>query len=157
MQTDSALISELEYFEGDKSKVYPDSRKLPTIGVGHLLTKDELSSGVIIIGGESVIYGLGLSEPEIQVLLNQDLAQAEAAVNRLVKVQLNQDQWDALVSFCFNIGSGAFAGSCLLRCLNSGEFDQVPNQMRRWCKNHDGTLNQGLVRRREAEIKLWGA
>ena len=152
---DRALITELEESEGDRSRVYPDSRGLPTIGVGHLLTKSELSSGKIVISGEVVRYGAGLTELQIQQLLNQDLKYAEDAIHRLVKVPLNQGQWDALVSFTFNAGSGALAGSTLLTVLNEGHYDRVPAEILRWCHNHDGSVNTGLLRRRKTEIALW--
>src|SRR5208283_4245324 len=146
---------ELEYFEGNKSKVYWDTRGLPTIGVGHLLTQSELSSGKIVIGGELVRYADGLTDDQIQVLLNRDIKIAEDSIARLVKVPLTQGQYDALCSWTFNVGSGALASSTLLKVLNAGNYDQVPGQMLRWVHNHDGSINQGLTRRREAEVQLW--
>jgi lysozyme len=87
-------------------------------------------------------------------LLSQDVKPAEQSVNNGVKVSLNQNQFDALVSFTFNVGGGAFSSSTLLKVLNQGQYDQVPDQLRRWTKSGGRTV-QGLVNRRENEIKLW--
>jgi lysozyme len=152
---DAALIKELEEFEGNKSRVYPDSNGYPSIGIGHLLTKDELSSGKIVINGMIVRYADGLTEDEIEALLNQDLKTAEDSIARLVKVPLTQGQYDGLTSWTFNVGGGALAGSTLLKVLNAGAYDQVPDQMRRWVHNKDGSICAGLQRRREAEVALW--
>src|SRR5947199_9460312 len=108
----------LEQWEGFELKLYKDSAGLPTIGVGHLLTKAELSSGKITINGVSVKYGDGLTNQQVTDLLSQDVQPAAAAVNNGVKVPLNQNQFDALVSFTFNVGTGAFTSSTLLKVLN---------------------------------------
>lgn len=152
---DAALVKELEFLENDKSKVYLDSNGYPSIGVGHLLTKSELSSGQIIIGGVPVKYAAGLTEQQIQALLNQDLKDAEDAIARLVKVPLSQCQYDALTSWTFNVGSGALAGSTLLKLLNAKQYDQVPAQMTRWTKDRHGNVVPGLVRRRAIEAYMW--
>jgi lysozyme len=144
----------LEQWEGFKSEVYKDSAGLPTIGVGHLLTKSELSSGKIVINGVAVSYANGLTDQQVTNLLAQDVKPAEQCVNSGVKVSLNQDQFDALVSFTFNVGGGAFTNSTLLKVLNQGKYDQVPDQLRRWTRS-GGKVVQGLVNRRENEIKLW--
>jgi len=75
-------------------------------------------------------------------------------VNSGVKVALNQNQFDSLVSFTFNTGIQAFADSTLLKMLNQGNYDAVPDQLRRWVRA-GGNVVQGLVNRRENEIKLW--
>ncbi len=98
----------LEEWEGVRLKAYKDSAGLLTIGVGHLLTKSELSSGKININGESVKYVNGLTAEQADELLEQDVKPAETTVNNNVKVELNQHQFDALVSFTFNVGGGAF-------------------------------------------------
>jgi lysozyme len=89
-------------------------------------------------------------------LLGQDLEGAERTVNEAVTVPLNQNQFDALVSFTFNVGNGAFRGSTLLKLLNQRQYDQVPTQLRRWVMDN-GHVVQGLVNRREKEIALWNA
>jgi lysozyme len=146
----------LEEWEGVRLKAYKDSAGLLTIGVGHLLTKSELSSGKININGESVKYVNGLTAEQADELLEQDVKPAETTVNNNVKVELNQHQFDALVSFTFNVGGGAFKGSTLLKKLNNGQYDQVPAQLMRWDKA-GGKVVPGLKKRRESEVKLWNS
>lgn len=91
--------------------------------------------------------------------MRQDLAPFEDAVDSLVKVPLSDNQFAALVSFCFNVGIGAFKGSTLLKRLNKGKYDAVPYELLKWTKT---TVNgvkidsQGLRNRRNKEIGLWG-
>ena len=154
MQMSPHALQLLEQWEGCELKVYKDSAGLPTIGVGHLLTKSELSSGKITINGVPVKYGDGLTQQQVTDLLGQDVQPAAAAVTKGVKVPLNQNQFDALVSFTFNVGGGAFASSTLLKVLNQKQSNQVPTQLLRWTRS-GGQVVQGLVNRRNNEIKLW--
>jgi lysozyme len=144
----------LAEWEGKKSKQYPDVAGKPTIGVGHLLTQSELSSGKIRINGQDVRYENGLTDEQIINLLGADIGKFEQAVNENVKVSLNQNQFDALVIFAFNIGVEAFKGSTLLKLLNQKKYEEVPNQLRRWVHS-GGAEVSGLKNRREKEIKLW--
>lgn len=144
----------LTEWEGSEPQLYHDVAGLPTIGVGHLLTRDELSSGKIHIIGEDVKYRDGLTEDQIDRLLAQDLRPTEGTVTNNVLVDLLQHQFDALVSFVFNVGRSAFMASTLLRKLNAGIFEEVPVQMRRWVYA-GGRRVQGLVNRREKEVRLW--
>lgn len=141
-------------WEGLQTHVYTDSGGEPTIGIGHLITREERLSGKIRIGSSFVDYRNGLTEQQCWELLEQDLVIAEKAVNSAIKVSLNQNQFDALASMAFNIGAGAFRGSTLVKLLNQGQYDQVPGQMRRWVRDN-GKVVQGLVNRREKEIRLW--
>lgn len=154
MQISEPGLELLKQWEGFELKVYKDSAGLPTIGVGHLITKSEQSSGNIVIAGVPVQYANGLTDQQALDLLSQDVQPAENSVNNGVKVDLNQNQFDALVSFTFNVGVGAFTSSTLLKVLNQGQYDQVPDQLRRWNKA-GGKVVQGLVNRRENEVKLW--
>jgi lysozyme len=154
MQMSQHGLSLLEQWEGFKLQVYKDSAGLPTIGVGHLLTRSELTSGKIIIAGVPVKYSGGLTQQQVTDLLAQDVVPAEQAVSTGVKVALNQNQFDALTSFTFNVGNGAFLGSTLLKLLNQGQYEQVPTQLLRWTRA-GGVVVQGLVNRRQNEIKLW--
>ena len=154
MQMSQHGLSLLEQWEGFKLQVYRDSAGLPTIGVGHLLTRSELTSGKIIINGVPVKYSGGLTQQQVNDLLAQDVRPAEQAVNDGVKVALNQNQFDALTSFTFNVGIAAFRGSTLLRLLNQGQYDQVPAQLLRWTRA-GGQVVPGLLNRRQNEIKLW--
>jgi lysozyme len=144
----------LAEWEGFETRVYKDSAGLPTIGVGHLLTQDERSSGKIIINGQTVRYSNGITKQQVYDLLDQDLNRFEDVVNQRVTVPLEQSQFDALVSFSFNVGVGAFKNSTLLKRLNAGDYADVPNQLGRWVHS-GGRVVQGLINRREHEIQLW--
>ena len=152
MKTSTAGIILIEGNESSKNRVYMDQVGLPTIGVGHLLTKDELSSGKLHSIG--VKWADGLTEQQTTDLLDHDLTPVEEAITSLVRVTLNQRQFDSLASFVFNIGTTAFENSTLLRVLNGGAYTQVPAQMRRWVYSMGITL-PALVRRREREIEMW--
>ena len=158
LETDMNLsdngFKKLIEWEGFKSHVYKDSAGLPTIGVGHLLTQDELRSGKLSIRGVDTRYANGLSNVQIEDLFKQDLASREQLVRTLVQVPVNQNQFDVLVSLAFNIGRVAFQKSTLLKRLNSGRYEEVPAQLRRWVYS-GGELVNGLVNRRENEIALW--
>ena len=142
--------------EGIQSTVYHDSAGLPTIGVGHLLTRSELSSGKIIVSGMMRIrYKDGITYDQAMGLLSQDLMRFEAVVNEGIYSKLTQHQFDALVSFSFNIGDMAFMCSTLRKRVNdSGDLDSVPAQMRRWVYAGGKTV-EGLKNRREMEIVMW--
>ena len=144
----------LSNWEGTILQPYYDVVGKLTIGVGHLLTQSELSSGKINIKDEIVRYDNGLTKQQALDLLAQDLKKYETPVNESVEVELTQYQFDALTSFCFNVGKGAFQGSTLLKRLNQGDYEEVPNQLRRWVYG-GGRIIQGLVNRRENEIDLW--
>lgn len=141
-------------WEGLVTHVYLDSGGEPTIGIGHLLTRSERTSGKIVIRGRATQYRDGLSEQQCWHLLEQDLEGVEKTVNQAVMVPLNQNQFDALVSFTFNVGDTAFCDSTLLRLLNQRQYDQVPAQLIRWVRDN-GQVVQGLVNRRQKEIALW--
>jgi lysozyme len=87
-------------------------------------------------------------------LLLEDLKRFESAIRQLVKVPLNQNQFDALVSFTFNVGEGAFKGSTLLKLLNAGNYNAAAAQFGKWVYAGKKVL-PGLVARREAEYQLF--
>ena len=117
------------------------------------------SAGVLTIGygstGPHVKAGMSITESQAATLLAKDLQRFEAGVNELVKVPLTQGQFDALVSFAFNLGCGSLENSTLLRRLNGGEDKAAVfcEELPKWVKGGGGVL-PGLVRRREAEVKL---
>lgn len=148
-------LEKLKEFEGHKNRMYKDTGGKWTIGIGHLITKTELQLGLISILGEEVTYRNGLTDQQVLDLLDQDLDRFENAVNDYVKVHLKQNEFDTLVSFAFNVGTGAFRSSTLLKRLNAGKKEEVPAQLRRWVYD-DGKKIQGLVNRREKEIEMWG-
>jgi len=124
-------LDSIRAWEGLSTYLYKDAGGYPTIGIGHLLTKSEITSGKIIVLNEVVFIRNGLSGTQCVQLLIQDLKEAEDAVNLYVFAELNQNQFDALVSFVFNVGVGAFRKSTLLRLLNQGQYDEIPAQLRR--------------------------
>ena len=89
-------------------------------------------------------------------LLAEDLAEFEKYVDTYVTVALTQNQFDALVSWTFNLGPGNLKESTMLKKLNQGLYAEVPDEMRRWNKA-GGKVLEGLIRRREAEAKLFNA
>ncbi len=146
----------LAEWEGFERQTYRDAAGKLTIGVGHLLTRSELSSGKLWIRGVPVRYGAGLTAEQVSEMLGQDLEWAVNAVTEGVEVELGQNQFDALVSFCFNVGAAAFQKSTLLKLLNEGDYEAVAAQLRRWV-HCNGAVAPGLVHRREQEIACWKA
>lgn len=142
--------------EGMRRRVYSDEGGLATIGIGHLLTQAELASGTIIIGSHEIPFGQGLTIDQCSELLKQDLVASAATVARAVTAGINQNQFDAMVSFVFNVGCSAFNRSTLLQCINADELKEVPGQLRKWIYVKGG-ISDGLRRRREAEIVLWNS
>lgn len=114
--------------------------------------------GTLTIGygstGPHVFIGQEITEAQGKELLKRDLATAEAAVNEAVRVTLKQNEFDALVSFAFNVGAGAFKGSTLLKKLNAGDRIGAADQFLRWDKSK-GIALAGLTRRRLAERNLF--
>ena len=154
MKASKNLKELLQDWEGLIQSAYADSGGLLTIGIGHLLTKSELMSGKILLPSETIYWQNGLTVAQALDLLGHDIYYTDAAVNNLVRVLVSQNQYDALVSFAYNVGIDAFANSTLLRLLNDGQYDQVPAQLRRWNKVKGKTIT-GLINRREKEIALW--
>lgn len=135
-------------FEGFRAELYNDPANHCTIGYGHLVHHGPIN------GSEPVEFRNGLTEAAALALLREDAASAAAAVRAGVDVPLSQSQLDALICFTFNVGTGAFAKSTLLKVLNGGDYDSVPSQLARWTKAGGRTL-PGLVSRRTAEGELF--
>ena len=137
-------LAKLKQWEGLKTKAYKDSGGVWTIGYGHTATAGEPKPRA----------GMVITAAEAENILLKDLTQYEAAVESLVKVELNDNQFAALVSFVYNIPLAKFKKSTLLKKLNAGNYDAVPNELMKWI-NVDHKKNQGLVNRRRAEGYLW--
>lgn len=120
--------------EGFMLKPYRDSKGLLTIGVGHLLTQTERLTGKINISDQKVAWREGLTSGQVRVLFDQDLDKFEEAVNRFINIPLMQHEFDALVSFTFNIGRNAFRYSTMRRKLNRGDRIGAVNEFPRWRK-----------------------
>ncbi len=130
-------------FEGFSPIIYICPAGYPTIGYGHLITeanKEQFLDGV--------------DEDEALELLRSDVGKAERAVLRLISVPLTQGQFDALVSFTFNLGSGALQRSTLRRKVNREEHDDVPAEFMKWVWA-GGRKLKGLVKRRAAESAIY--
>lgn len=135
-------------FEGWSATPYNDSANHATIGYGHLLHKGPVTAE------DKAKYGKGLSKQEGLALLNSDVSSKAADVKRLVKVALNQGQFDALVSFAYNVGSGNLSSSTLLKKLNAGDYAGAANEFANWTKA-GGKVMRGLQRRRAAEAAMF--
>jgi len=135
-------------FEGFRGQLYDDAAGHCTIGYGHLVHLGHCN------GSEPAEFKRGMSEPEAEKLLRRDAQTAADVVRRSVHVPLNQQQFDALVSFVYNLGAGNFESSTLLRDLNAHDFAAVAGQLEGWV--HAGsTVLPGLVTRRKAEARLF--
>jgi len=154
MKTSALGLELIKKNESVKREMYHDQVGLPTIGVGHLLTKSELSSGKIQLGGIPIRWGNGITDAEIAAILTRDVERAERTIDAYVRVPVTQFEFDALVSFTFNVGEEALIRSTLLADLNNDKFSAVPEQMRRWIYSK-GQVIPALVKRRESEIAMW--
>lgn len=144
MQTSQFGRGEIARREGTKLTAYQDSAGVWTIGVGHTSAAGE----------PKVTKGMKISAWDADQILSRDLRAVEATVASAVKVSLNQNEFDALVSFVFNVGGGAFKGSTLLRKLNAGDRVGAADQFLVWNKITRGGKKvalAGLTSRREAE------
>jgi lysozyme len=141
MQLSAEGLNLIKEFEGFRSHAYTDVAGLPTIGYGHRIVPPES-------------FPNGIHESQAAAILAKDVAEAERMVTRLVSTKLTQGQFDALVDFCFNLGSGRLAKSTLLRALNAGRYEAAAEQLLLW-DVAGGEVNPGLKARREAELRLW--
>ena len=153
LHTSAAGIAFLKQWEGVRYEAYRDSIDLLTIGVGHLLTKSELFSGKLFLPGREVRWRNTLNEEEVEALLRMDLFGPEDTVREQAPT-LNQPQFDALVSFTFNVGQQAFRDSTLLKKLRESDIEGAAAEFPRW-KYAGGKVLRGLERRREAEREMF--
>jgi len=134
----------IKNFEGFNAVAYVDQSGKWHIGYGHLIQSGEKFDSIITPG-------------VAETLLLDDIKHAENTVNSLVKIPLSQSMYDALVSFVYNVGSGNFSSSTLLKLLNNGEKKStVANEFDRWIYTNNGTIKvDGLVNRRKIEKNLF--
>lgn len=133
-------ISMIVNHEKCKLKSYVCPAGVLTIGYGHT--------------GRDVKNGMEITQADAERILLSDLEKFCAAVERLVKVPLSDNQFAALVSLCFNIGEGAFGKSTLLKKLNAGDIIGAVQEFPKWNRG-GGKVLPGLVRRREDEQRLF--
>ena len=131
-------------FEGTRTRAYDDGVGVWTIGIGT----------TVYPNGTKVKKGDSCTLDQAKSYFAHDLKRFETTVNNLVKVPLSQNQFDALVSLVYNIGSGNFASSTLLKKLNAKDYAGAAEQFPRWNKG-GGKVMKGLVRRRDAERALF--
>ena len=144
MQTSDKGIALIKQFEGCKLTAYQDSVGVWTIGYGWTKPVD----------GKPIRAGMTIKQETAERLLKTGLVSYENDVSRLVKVNLTQGQFDALVSFTYNLGVRSLSTSTLLRKLNAGDYAGAADEFLRWNKAGGKVLN-GLTRRREAERALF--
>ncbi len=133
-------IDLIKHFEGCELEAYKCPSGVWTIGYGHI---------------KGVSEGMTITQEEAEEMLRDEMAEYEGYVNRLVTAELNQNQFDAMVSWVYNLGGGDLSSSTLLKVLNDGDYAGVPAQMMRWNKA-GGKVLEGLTRRRQAEADLFG-
>ncbi|HEC7976913.1 TPA: lysozyme [Salmonella enterica subsp. enterica serovar Singapore] len=144
MQTSEKGIALIKEFEGCRLTAYQDSVGVWTIGYGWTQPVD----------GKPIRAGMTIKKETAERLLKTGLVSYESDVSRLVKVGLTQGQFDALVSFTYNLGARSLSTSTLLRKLNAGDYAGAADEFLRWNKAGGKVLN-GLTRRREAERALF--
>lgn len=139
MRTSQRGLSLIKSFEGLRLLAYRDAVGVWTIGYG---------------ATRGVKAGMSVTKEQAERMLLNDVQRFEPEVERLVQVPLTGNQWDALVSFTYNLGAANLESSTLLRLLNRGDYSGAAGQFPRWNKA-GGKVLPGLVRRREAERVLF--
>jgi len=136
----------IKEFEGFSAKPYLCPANVPTIGYGSTMYKN---------GERVTMDDPEITEEQATEMLMDTIKSIEKQVKKVLTVKLKPHQMAALVSFTYNVGIGNLSNSTLLAWVNSNpDFPRIPEQFRRWNKG-GGKVLQGLVRRREEEIKLW--
>jgi len=142
MKTSGEGIALIKKFEGCKLDAYQCSADVWTIGFGTT---------------QGVKKGATCSQDEAETFLANDLCQFEQSILKMVDVSLKQNEFDALISWIYNLGATNFSESTLLRRINDNTDSSradIPYQIKRW-NRAGGKVLDGLVRRREAEALLW--
>ena len=139
MKTSSNGQQFIREHEGCKLTAYQDGGGVWTIGIGHT---------------KGVKAGQAITQAQADAFLVSDLTPVEDCINENVTVTLNQNQFDALASFTFNVGESAFTASTLLKKLNAGNYSAAADQFTRWAYDNDEFV-QGLYNRRVDERVLF--
>ena len=139
MQISQEGLSLIKKFEGCELEAYKCAAGVWTIGYGST---------------KGVNEGDTITQEGADKLLTEEMHEYEGYINDMVTADLKQNEFDALVSWVFNLGPSNLSSSTLLNRLNNKMWDDVPNQIKRWNKA-GGQVLQGLVRRREAEALLF--
>ena len=144
MKLNQTGLDLIKKYEGFRSHAYRDAVGVWTIGYGH----------TSMAGAPRVKPGLRISRQQGEDILARDVAKFARKIRPMIQVELNDNQFSALVSFSYNVGVGGFRRSSVLQRVNAGRFDAVPNRLSLWVKAGGRTL-KGLVRRRAAEGELF--
>lgn len=167
MKTSQKGLEFITRWEGLILNPYLDVASLWTIGVGHLIkptdsfstiTNDQVKSLMASKDKNHPVAKLSISRDEALSILAKDVAGTEDALRKAIKVPLNQNQFDALVSFGFNCGPGVFRTSGACKALNEGNYAVVPEKLLDWSKARIGgvmQVNKGLYNRRVSEGELF--
>ena len=139
MQYSKNGLALTESFEGCALIPYQDVAGVWTDGYGNT---------------RNVVPGQAITQAQAEADLLRNVADAVAAVNRLVHIAMSQDEFDSLVDFTFNLGVGNFAGSTLLKLLNARDIEGAANEFAKW-DEAGGVVVAGLLRRRLAERALF--
>ena len=139
MRTSQRGLSLIKSFEGLRLLAYRDAVGVWTIGYG---------------ATRGVKAGMSITQEQAERMLLNDVQRFEPEVERLVKVPLTGNQWDALVSFTYNLGAANLGSSTLLKLLNAGNYAGAAEQFPRWNKAGDQVL-AGLTKRRAAERAMF--
>ena len=129
----------IKKFEGCETSAYQDSVGVWTIGFGHTKGVEE---------------GQTCSIEDAESMLADEMDEYEGYINNMVKVELQQHEFDSLVAWVYNLGPTNLSESTMLKVLNGGQFDRVPDEMNRWTRA-GGEILEGLVRRRQAESLMF--
>lgn len=140
MKTSETGIDLIKHYEGLQLQPYICPAGKPTVGFGHT--------------GPDVVFGRTVTEAEAEQLLREDLRFAEKGVETYARVPLTQGQFDALVSFAFNLGIGALRDSTLLKKVNAKDFEGAAAEFGKWVHG-GGRVLPGLIKRRAAEAHLF--
>lgn len=135
----------IKEFEGLVLKPYKDAVGIPTIGYGNTYYED---------GRKVSLSDPAITEARATDLLKMVVKRYEDAINRYVQVPITQNQFDALVSFAYNVGNENVRKSTLMKLLNRKQYTEAADQLLRWNKAGGKTL-KGLTRRRQAERVLF--
>lgn len=145
MITSNKGILLIEQFEGFRATMYKDAVGLPTIGYGTLIDTVE----------EQWLKTATITKEQAEVLLRKELGSIERNLNLMLTSKINQNQFDALVSFCYNLGSNSLRTSTLLKKINANPADKtIADEFNKWV-HAGGKVLEGLVRRRKAEAELY--
>ena len=139
MKTGTKGIELIKHFEGCELEAYKCAAGVWTIGYGHI---------------KGVTPESAITQEQAEQMLVEELNEYEGYINDMVTADLNQDQFDAMVSWVYNLGGGNLKASTLLKTLNVGDYNGVPAQIMRWNKA-GGKVLEGLTRRRQAEADLF--